>query len=580
MRTSFTLRIRIILGIIILAALVLLVRLYSVQIVRGAEFAQSADRQYVRPSNSTFNRGSIYFRNKDGERISAATLKSGFILAIAPDNIVDKEATYEALNAIVPLDRDIFMQRASKVDDPYEELSKRVEARDAKALKALELPGVNLYRNQWRFYPGDTLAAQTVGFVSFTDDTLRGQYGLERYYDDKLKRESDSLYVNFFAEIFGGIGTLMDDEAEREGDIVISIEPTVQAFLEKKLTEMKDEWSSEELGGIIIDPMTGEIFALGVNPSFDLNGFSQVEDIGVYSNLLVENVYEMGSIIKPITMAIGLDSGAITQDDTYTDYGFVEMDTATIHNFDGKARGKVNIQEILNQSLNTGVVHVYQKVGREPFREYMKDFGLGDETGIDLPNEVAGLVSNLDSPRDIELATASFGQGIALTPMATVRALSALANGGRLISPHLVVEYTERLGPVGENSKEVVPFEGRQVISKESSEEITRMLITVVDEALRGGTVALPNYTVAAKTGTAQIAKEDEAGYYEDRFLHSFFGYFPAYEPRFLVFLFHVNPRGARYASETLTQPFIDTAEFLLNYYNVPPDRDGLPTEE
>jgi len=228
------------------------------------------------------------------------------------------------------------------------------------------------------------------------------------------------------------------------------------------------------------------------------------------------------------------------------------------------------MQEVLNQSLNTGMVFVMQSMGRGAFAKYMNAYELGEETGIDLPNEARGLTNNLSSPRDVEYATAAFGQGIALTPIALTRALASLGNGGTLPEPHLLKEIRYGAGL----SKGYVPNGSpKRVLKEETSEEITRMLVKVVDEALVGGTVKLPNYTIAAKTGTAQISKGEGRGYYDDRYLHSFFGYFPAYDPKFIIFLYAVEPKGARYASQTLTDPFMNLAKFLLAYYEVPPDR-------
>jgi stage V sporulation protein D (sporulation-specific penicillin-binding protein) len=229
----------------------------------------------------------------------------------------------------------------------------------------------------------------------------------------------------------------------------------------------------------------------------------------------------------------------------------------------------VNMQEVLSQSLNTGVSFVVRKMGKSEFADYMTRFGLSEETGIDLPGENHGRLENLKTSRDIEYATASFGQGISTTPIATVRALSTLANGGKLIVPHVVkkINYTSGLY----NNISYIN-EAKQVIKKETSEEISRMLTVVVDEALANGKVSLPNYSVAAKTGTAQIAKPG-GGYYDDRWLHSFFGYFPSYQPRFLVFLYTIEPKGVGFASQTLTTPFMDIVKFLINYYNISPDR-------
>jgi len=280
-------------------------------------------------------------------------------------------------------------------------------------------------------------------------------------------------------------------------------------------------------------------------------------------------VFEMGSIIKPLTMASGLDAGVVTADTTYNDKGYVVFDGSRIENYDGKGRGVVPMQEVLNQSLNTGVAFVMQKLGKDRFRKYFLSLGLGEETGIDLPGEVGGLVGNLQSKRDVEYVTASFGQGIATTPIATVRALSALGNGGKLITPHIVTKIDYK----GGMSDMVSYNDTERVFKPETSEEITRMLVEVVDKALLGGKVKMKNYSIAAKTGTAQIAREGGGGYYKDKYLHSFFGYFPAYNPKFLVFLYVVNPRGVRYASHTLTYPFMNITKFLINYYDIPPDR-------
>ncbi|MCA9364156.1 penicillin-binding protein 2 [Candidatus Kaiserbacteria bacterium] len=571
MRNKAIVRIRYITGMVLVVVVVLIVRLYQVQIARGDMYRSEAEKQYVHTMRDLFTRGSIFFTTKDGEAVSAATVQAGYLLAIDPTRIVDPEATYERLMAFIPLDKEVFMTRADRTDRTYQEVVQQVERSVAEEIIAADLPGVGLYRNQWRYYPGGALSARTVGFIGYdSEDNLVGKYGLERYYEDVLNRDNEKLSVNFFAELFSNVGNLVfDTEGDERGDVVTTLEPVVSRTLDRVLEEAQETWKGDVTGGIIINPTNGEIYALGVVPSFDLNDRSGVS-LEAFRNPLVEDVYELGSIIKPLTMASGLDSGAVTPETTYYDAGHITLDQATIGNFDGRGRGYVNMQEVLNQSLNTGVAFVVGQVGKEKFRDYFLSLKLGSETGIDLPNETYGLVRNLiDSPRDIEYATASFGQGIALTPIAAVRALSTLANGGVLTTPHIAKEIVYEDGPV-----RTIGFPpGEHVFKEKTSEDITRMLVRVVDEALRGGTVAIPNYSIAAKTGTAQIADTVNGGYYDDKFLHSFFGYFPAYNPQFLVFLYTVDPKGVRYASETLTDPFMELAHFLISYYNVPPDR-------
>lgn len=568
MRTSFRLRVGVIAAAVLVFAGLLTLRLYLVQIVHGNEYASQADRQYVRPNYNLYDRGTIFFTDKDGMLVAGARLKSGFTVAINPQELGSADVAYAKLANVMELPQERFAQQASKKDDPYEEIAKQVSTTTGSAIESLGLSGVQLYREQWRYYPGGTLAAHTLGFVGYKGDDYSGRYGLERYYDDVLSRPGNNLYVNFFAELFSNLRVL-SGSAKQAGDVITTLEPSVQLYLEDRLKEVHTKWNARQTAGIIINPQDGSIYAMGVYPTFNPNDYGSVDDVTVFSNPLVESVYEMGSIIKPITMAAGIDSGAVTADTRYDDTGKLTLDGYTISNFDGVGRGNVDMQEVLSQSLNTGVAFVVRQMGNDVFRSYLEKFGIGQETGIDLPAESAGLVKNLQSPRDIEYATASFGQGIALTPINTVQALSVLANGGRLVTPHVGRRIAYQTGL----SRDLTfPGDGEQVIKPETAEEVTRMLVKVVDEALGGGDYVREHYSVAAKTGTAQIPGP-AGGYLDNRYLHSFFGYFPAYDAKFLVFLYTVEPRGVRYASQTLTEPFDDIVSFLINTYEIPPDR-------
>lgn len=563
-------RIRIISALVMLFAAALVSKLYFVQVVRGEKYAEMAEERYRRPQD-IFDRGSIFFEDKKGLLVSAATLKSGYALVVNPKEIEDPLEAYEKLSAVVPeIDKDKFLLKAGGGSGSHADILKKLPKEKADEIEALGVKGAGVRLEKWRYYPAGDMAAHTLGFVGWKGDSLEGVYGIEKYYEDILSRDSGENYANFFAEIFIGVKKSVSEGSARKGDIVTTIEPAVQSYLEKEADKIKEKWNPDLVGGIIMDPKTGEVRAMAALPDFSLNDYGDVESNLIYGNPMVESVYEMGSIMKPLTVAAGLDAGVIKASDTYYDSGSVTLNKATISNFDGKGRGTVSMQEVLSQSLNTGVVHIMQKLGRERFAEYMTNYDLGEETGIDLPGEVAGLTENLSSKRDIEHATAAFGQGIATTPIATIRALSALANGGELVTPHVVKRINYDLG----YSREIIPArENERILRPETSGEITRMLVEVVDKALLGGTVKMDRYSLAAKTGTAEIANPAGGGYYKDKNLHSFFGYFPAYDPRFIVFFYAVNPKGVKYASETLTRPFMDTAKFLINYYEIPPDR-------
>lgn len=566
-------RIRIIAFFVCMVGVLSLYKLFTLQIVRSEDFKEEADNSYVK-SSSAFNRGTIFFQKRDGARISAATINNGYMLAINPSILQagDILKTYEALNAIIPIEKEDFVSKASKENDPYEEVAYKISREDIAKISDLKIKGIIPVKYNWRFYPGSTMAAQTIGFLGYGKGTeLSGQYGLEKSYGDTLDKQEKDLYVNIFAEIFSGIKQVISSDDKKEGDIVTTIEPTVQNFLEDELSLIMEKYNPESASGIILNPQNGEIVAMGHLPSFDLNNFQKVSSASIYSNPLVESSFEFGSVVKPLVIAIGIDTGVLSADTPFNDKGSVVVGNRTIYNYDKKARGQIDLQQVLSQSLNTGMVFSEQKIGKENFKKYMLNFKLGEKSGIDLPNEATGLVSNLMSGRDVEYANISFGQGISFSPIVLVRALSALGNGGYLVQPHIVKE----IDYAGGVKKQIVyPKEKQpQILKPSTSEAISKMLVYSVDHVYGSGKYKMPNYSIAAKTGTAQIPDPKNGGYYTDRNLHSFIGYFPAYNPQFLILLSITAPRGVQYAAETLSQPFFDLTKFLISYYEVPPDR-------
>ena len=572
------LRLRLRAAVLVAAAALILAKLYLLQVVRGEMYRDMANRQHQGERSATYGRGDIIFVRRDGTEIAAATLAVGYRVAVNPSVFRDADVVCAALAPILAeFDCAAAARRlaSAAAGDIYEELASRVSEEDAAKIRALKISGLGLYPERWRIYPGGSLAAHTLGFVSWQGDELAGSYGLERSYEETLVREGSGAYANFFAELFLGAKRVAEGESS-PGDLVSTVEPTAQGYLEDALAAYALKWTPREAGGIVLDPSSGEIIAMAAWPTFDLNRYGDEADPAVYQNPLIERVYEMGSIMKPITMSIGIDTGAVSPETTYNDQGSLSLDGRTLYNFDKEGRGVVSMQTVLDKSLNTGVAFVVRKAGKDKFARYMKDI-FGGETGVDLPEEASPLVSNLDSPRDIEYATAAFGQGVAITPLAMARGLAAVANGGYLVTPRAGRAIDYEVGA----AREILPAPPPRIFAASTSETVTKMLVHVYDEALLGGRAKIPGYTMAAKTGTAQIP-DGAGGYLEDRFLHSFFGYFPAYEPRFLVLLYSVEPVGAEYASQTWTEPYRDIAKFLINYFEIPPDRAdgtaGLPS--
>lgn len=560
-----------IIGLGVLAgACVLAFSLYSTSIAGYDNYSSKARVQYAKPTTSLFARGSIYFSGKDGGQSAAASVRSGYILFMNPKLLVDPKSAYEALSNYITLDKKMFFAKAQKSGDAYEELANKLDEKAALPIQGLGLKGIGVVQETWREYPGGSLAAHELGLIgqNAASTSVSGRYGLERYYDKILARDGAGSSANIFAQLFSGISSAFSEDRD-SGNLVITIEPTVESYLEKVLSQAQTAWNPDEIGGIIMDPYTGEIYAMAARPTFDANDLKSIKSASVLSNPLVEHVYEMGSIMKPLTMSAAFDSGAETINSTYDDLGCLTLNEKKICNYDGKARGVISMQEILSQSLNIGAATIALKTGADEFVRYFTSFGIGSKSGVDLPNEAMPLAANLKNPEDIDIATASYGQGIAVSPIGMARALSIVANGGYLVTPHLV----KRIERIDGSVKNIDANKTGPVLRPETVDTVKRMLVTVVDTALAQGRLKKEHYTIAAKTGTAAIADHVNGGYYSDRWLHSFFGFFPAYNPKFIVFLYQVYPKGAKYASETLVKPFDDLATFLLNYYNIPPDR-------
>ncbi len=558
-------RIRILAIFIILMFFAVVARLFYIQVLNSAYYKEKGEGQYIAGRDQSEPRGSIYFQREDGALISAATMNSGYLLAISPRTINNPDKTFELINNIYSIDKDLFYAKMEKKNDPYEEIAHRIPKDAADKLIKAKISGVFLSRESWRSYPGGNKAAHVLGLVAHVKDYEQGVYGLEKYYEEYLTPPASLGRVNPFAAAFRHLRTGGSDRM----DIVTSLEPEIQVALEKTILDVQDMYSSEGVGGIVMDPKTGRILAMAYTPSFDPNDISDVESESEFINPSVSKIYEFGSVMKPLVVAAGFDAGVINPDTKYMDTGSIKVGIETIHNFDKKGRGLVDIRTILGQSLNTGMVMIAGELGQSNMKKYLTSYGFRQKTGIDLPSETGSLTTNWDSNREIEFASASFGQGFAVTPVQALRAFSALANDGVPVNPHVGLEIRT---PDGKTIKEFEPEYLDRAISKDAADTISTVLTHVVDTNLLNGTLAFPHHSVAAKTGTAQIASPN-GGYYDDRYLHSMFAYLPASNPKYLVFLYNVYPKGVEYASASLSKPLFSYLRFMISYGKILPDR-------
>ncbi len=550
------------------ACLILAGRLFQMSIVRHAQYARLASRQYGVSRALSSERGIIFAVDKQGGVVPLALNKTYKSLIASPRLIEDREGTAAAVAEAFGLDREELLGKFSRNEDPYEVLARRIEPEAADAFAAGGLPVGILFEDEARrVYPHGRLAANILGFMGGAGEEATGQYGLERALQDELSGTKGMLQGVKDASGFAiALGRRIFHPPKNGSAVTLTIDYPIQQKSEEVLARLHEKWGGT--GGLILvmEPATGRILAQATAPGFDPNAYAKEKDFRVFLNPAIEASYEFGSVLKPITMAAGIEEKEVTPLSTYRDSGEVKIGGYTIRNFDGKAYEVQTMTNVLEKSLNTGLVHVARLLGHERQLAYLKKFGFGEKTGADLPGEVAGNISNLDAGRDIDFATASFGQGIAATPLQLAVAMGAIANDGVMMRPYVVEKIRDDSG------NEVVrrPTALRQVITKETAEALQKMLISAVRNGYENR-AGVKGYFVAGKTGTAQVPRRDNRGY-SDAVTHTFAGFAPAFEPRFLIVLQLNEPRGNRFAANTLTPPFHDLAEFILNYYEIPPD--------
>lgn len=551
------LRVNFIFSFIIILGAAIISRLFYIQIINHKFYQAQALGQQAIMEEIQGARGEIF--SKDGQK-SLAINEDKWFLYITSDEIEDKDKLASQISEIIKNPaKDII----SKIDngDSYVLIENKLTQEQADAITNLKLKGITLEKQAARYYPQKETAAQLLGFVG-GDET--GQYGLEGYYDSILKGEK-TFKEESRSSIFFNPDQLEPNSFDGS-DLYLTIDYNIQFEVESLLKQAKKDFNIEAGQIIVMDPQTGQILALANYPNFDLNKYSKEEDLDIFQDAAVQKLYELGSVLKPITMAIAINEGKVTPETTYVDEGCVKVGVETLCNFDHVKYGKQTMTGVLENSINTGAVFVSKLIPHDMYLDYIDKFGLGEKTGIDLQGEVYSRNSNLRNGQDVNFATASFGQGIELTPIQFIRAFAVIANGGKLVKPYIVDKIVNNQKQTLETQPKII----RQVINQSTATQLTTMLISTVERGV-ASKAKVPGYYIAGKTGTAQVAYPDKPGYYPDKTTHTFAGFAPALNPRFVALIKLDNPKG-RISGITAAPLFSKLAQYILNYWQIPPD--------
>ena len=566
-------RINLFVLLVIVAGGLIFVQLFSLTYLKHAAYVRSAQTQYNNPAALIAGRGDIYLSDiSDSSRHLVATNRSFWYVYANTNLITSPEEVATIVASALNLDRESVLSKLKSRG--YQVVVDHLNKEEGVKINALQLKGITAAAEIDRYYPNGEMLASTLGFVGSNSDGKSGRYGIESYYDDVLSGVTQTLtpagnktyseLVKFFKSLVGSDDSLKTAAQSGGSDLVLTVDYNIQAFAETKLGETLKKWSATGGSVIIEDPSTGAILAMASSPSFDPNNYS-ASDLGRFLNRNVQELFEPGSSFKPITMSGAIDAGVVSPDTIYEDTGAVQYGTYTIRNFNEKANGIQTMRQVLEHSLNTGAIFAENKTGDDKFLNYVVGFGFGQKSGVDLPGEISGNISNLYSGRKINFATSSFGQGIAVTPLQLINAYSAIANGGKLMKPYIVKEIVRPDG-----SRETVqPKVLGTPITEKTSATMKSMLADVVEKGF--DKARIKGYDLAGKTGTAQIP-DARGGYLDNnQFIHNFLGFAPAYSPKFVVLIKMDKPQGIKFAADSLSPIYGDIARFLIRYFKIPP---------
>lgn len=553
----------------IFCLLMIVARLAYMQLFKQSYYQALADGQHLGEHKILPTRGEIMIQDSfTGQPYTVATSDEKILVFLNPNEVTDKTAVVDKLAEILKLDKKSIEDKLVDTSKHYIVLKKDLSDKEQDQIKSAKLSGVGFDKETSRLYPEGSMLAQLLGFVGYKGDDKMGVYGLELAYDKELSGTPGTLLQekdNSGSWIFGG---KRDQIPAKDGDsLLLTIDKTIQLKLEAVLKDTVEKNGADSGSVVVMDPKSGAILGMATYPNFDLNNYSKVKDPEVYNNQVTVGAYEVGSIFKPLTMAAGVNEGAVSASTTYVDTGEVNVDGYTIKNSDLKAHGTQTMSQVLEESLNTGTVFVENKIGNKTFLDYINRFGLGKKVGFEVA-ENSGDIGNLKGNIQVNYDNVSFGQGVNITPIQIVQAFSSLANGGTMVKPYVVKSIIRENGKVDEVGK----TQGKQVVTAKTATEVAAMMVNVVEKG-HGKKAAVPGYWVAGKTGTAQVPLKGGKGYDQNNNIGSFIGFAPVEDPKF-VMLFRVNhPRSVKFAESTAAPAWGSIAAFLLQHFKVAPTR-------
>lgn len=549
-------KIKLLLGFFGIFFILIICKLWYIQFLHPISPGLDA---YLKTRKINAERGKIYDINRNPLVLN----QNSYLLYLEPKKIQDKLGLIRQLSSILDITE---ASLEAKYDDSkyWLAIKSGIPENTKKKIESLKLNGIGFDYQMKRYYPEASLAAHLVGFVGKNKDSEDvGYFGLEGFYDKDLRGLSGFLETErdlIDKPIFIGTQERVDPENGR--NLILSLDKSVQEISKRKLLQGIETYKAVSGCVITADPNTLQIISLVCLPDYDIDQYFLFGE-EYFKNSALSDLYEPGSTFKPLVVAAALEEKKIKPDDFYDENGPIQIGEYKIRTWNDKYEGKISITRILEKSSNVGMVYIESKLGNEKMHEYLKKYGFGSMTGIDLQGEIPSYLRQKNNWYDIDYATVSFGQGIAVTPIQMIRAFASVINGGKLMRPSVVAKMVS-----DQRENQQVPKQERKVISPLTSEIIRKMLVSTVEHGEYKWAVP-KGYKIGGKTGTAQIPIQ---GHYDpSKTIASFIGFAPADNPKFITLVILKEPKSSQWGSETAAPIFFEIAKELLAYYNIPP---------